>query len=311
MSTGKIGLLKQALLERLRTGDYPVGSRLPGVRSLADEFGMHPNTAARAVSDLVQDGVLRAVQGRGTYVVSVPDTDGRAADQLYASARSLAIQARRLGLTRRDWVRLTTEAEAAAYEGEGPALWFVECSPRDGEELSASLSTLLEAPVRPMMVDELPHHLVAHPVEPGFFITTPFHLEEVEAAVGASTLVVAVNVVPTSETLVAFARFPSDARVAVVASNTQTLERFVRMVTTYTRLEPFAAHVVDEAEACAAALDADIVVDSHSIHPTVASWQPPGQVLTVRYQIEPTSLAYLREVLRLREAKGSAEVSAG
>ena len=310
MPPGKTDFLKQALVERLRTGDYAVGSRLPGLRRLAEEFGVHPNTAARVVSDLVHDGVLRTAQGRGTFVVSVPDTDGCASDQLLASARSLAIQARRLGLTRRDWVRLTTEAEAAAYEGEGPSLWFVECSPRDGEELSASLSTLIEDPVRPMMVDELPHHLVAHPGEPGFFITTPFHLEEVEAAVGDTAPVVAVNVVPTSETLVAFARFPSNARVAVVASNTQTLVRFVRMVTTYTRNEPFAAHLVHEPSARTAAQEADILVDSHSIHPTVASWHPAGQVLTVRYHIEPTSLAYLREVLRLREVERSAAVSA-
>lgn len=306
MQPGKTDLIKQALLERLRTGDYPVGSRLPGVRSIADEFDVHPNTAARVVSDLVHDGLLRSEQGRGTFVVAVPTSDGRATAALYASARALATQARRLGLSRRDWARLNTNAEEAAYDEEGPTLWFVECSQRDGEELSASLSTLLERPVRPMLVDELPHHLVAHPLESGFFVTTPFHIEEVEATVSACTPVVTVNVVPTSETLVAFARFPTAARVAVIASNTQTLVRFVRMVTTYTRLEPFAAHLVDEPEARLAALDADIVVDSHSIHATVAGWQPKGQVLTVRYQIEPTSLAYLREVLRLRETKGAA-----
>lgn len=303
MQPGKTDLIKQALLERLRTGEYPVGGRLPGLRSIAEEFDVHPNTAARVVTDLVHEGLLRSVQGRGTFVLAVPTTDGRATDELYASARSLATQARRLGLSRRDWARLTSDAEDAAYDEEGPTLWFVECSQRDGEELSASLSTLLERPVRPMLVDELPHHLVAHPLEPGFFITTPFHLHEVESVVGPRTPVVAVNVVPTSETLVAFARFATDARVAVVASNTETLVRFVRMVTTYTRLEPFAARLIDDADARSAALEADIVVDSHSIHATVVGWRPKGQVLTVRYQIEPTSLAYLREVLRLREAK--------
>lgn len=305
MPPGKTDFLKRALVERLRTGEYPVGSRLPGVRVLADEFSVHPNTAARAVSELVHDGFLRAVQGRGTFVVAMPSAELRATDELYATARALAEQARRLGLSRRDWARLTADAEEAAYNLDGPALWFVECSRRDAEELSGSLSMLLERPVRPMLVDELPHHLVAASSEPGFFVTTPFHLEEVESAVESRSPVVAVNVVPTTETLVAFARFPSDARVAVIASNTQTLVRFVRMVTTYTRLEPFAAHLVGDADAEDAVRDADVVVDSHSIHDTVTTWRTRGRVLTVRYQIEPTSLAYLREVLRLREVRKS------
>ncbi len=310
MIHGKRGRLQQALLERLRTGLYPVGSRLPGLRVLANEFELHPNTVARVVTEMAQDGVLRTVQGSGTFVVAIPDAGPAAVDDLYASARTLALQARRLGLSRRDWARLTAEAESAAFGGEGPALWFVECSHRDAEELCASLSMLLERPVRPLLVDELPHHLMGRADAPGFYITTPFHVDEVETALADVAPVVTVNVVPTTATLVAFARFPTSARVAVVASNPQTLERFVRMLRTYTRLEPASAHLVDDGDAPSAAREADIVVDSHSIHARVAGWTPTGRVETVRYQIEPTSLAYLREVLRQREASADSPTSA-
>jgi DNA-binding transcriptional regulator YhcF (GntR family) len=304
--TGKTTFVRQAIVDRIRHGRYPVGSRLPGVRLLAAEFDVHPNTAARVIADLARDGVLRSVHGRGSYVLEVPGDEAGAGaiEVVVATARELAKQARRLGLTRREWASLTADAEALAFESEGPSMYFVECSLRDAEELSQSLSTLLERPVRPMLVDELPHRLVGTNLPAPFFITTPFHIEEVEAAVEDLARIVCVSVVPTSETLVSFARLPASARVAVVASNRQTLQRFVRMLTTYTRIEPVAALLVDDITAPGAVRDADVVIDSHSIHPTVAGWGPTGEVVTVRYQIEPTSLAYLREVLRQEAAGG-------
>lgn len=304
-ATGKTAFVRQAIVERIRQGTYPVAARLPGVRALATEFGVHPNTAARVIADLVRDGVVRSEHGRGSFVLAVPGGDAGpgAVDALVLSARDLAQRARRLGVTRREWASLTAEAEARAYEAEGPAMWFVECSLRDAEELSQSLSTLLDRPVRPLLVDELPHRLMAGNVVGSCFVTTPFHVEEVEAVVEDAARVVCVNVVPTSETLVRFAQLPSSARLAVVASNRQTLTRFVRMVTTYTRIDPVATLLADDPRAPDAVRDADVVIDSHSIHPTVAAWGPIGRVITIRYQIEPTSLAFLREVLRQAAAR--------
>lgn len=300
MATSKTAFLRQAIVERIRHGRYPVGGRLPGVRALAEEFDVHPNTAARVVANLARDGVVRSDHGRGTYVLTVPgaEADTSAIEGVVTGMRELARQARRLGVTRREWAALAAEAESHAFEDDGPSMWFVECSLRDAEELSHSLSTLLERPVRPLLVDALPHHLLGRGGAGEVFVTTPFHVEEVEAEIEDAARVVCVNVVPTSETLVRFAHVPSSARVAVVASNRQTLARFVRMLTTYTRIHPVAALLVDDPTAPAVVTDADVVIDSHSIHDTVVGWRPAGEILTIRYQIEPTSLAFLREVLR-------------
>ena len=94
------------------------------------------------------------------------------------------------------------------------------------------------------------------------------------------------------------------ARVSVIASNPQTLERFVRMIRTYTRIEPEAAVLVTDPDAHVVVRDAELLIDSQSIHTQVMGWGPKGLVVTVRYQIEPTSVAYLREVLRRRGAVG-------
>lgn len=306
MST-KAELLKQAIADRIRAGVYPIGTRLPSLRSAASEFGVHLNTVAKVYGELADLGVVRMDHGRGTFVLGVPDAGDRqgAVDELFEALCDLATQSRNLGLSRRDWARLAADAEAAGYEGEETAIWFIECSPKDTDELALSLSTLLELPVRPMLVDDLPHHLVASPADDDLFITTPFHVEEVEEAVSGQAPVATVNVIPTSATLVQLARIDPAARIAVVASNAQTLERLVAMVHLYTRRDPVAALLVAAAEAPELAEKADVVIDSQSIHAQVLAWQPRGEVLTVRYQIEPTSLAYLREVLRRRTSEGT------
>src|SRR5690606_31750899 len=128
---------------------------------------------------LSEEGVVRTVQGSGTFVISQYDGDNvTAATSLATTLRAVADQARRLGLSRKEFSRLTAEAEAAGYREDGPAMWFVECSPRDTEELAGSLSTLLEQTVRPLLTYELPDHVLATSGTDQMFITTPFHVEE-------------------------------------------------------------------------------------------------------------------------------------
>ncbi len=295
--------LQQVIIDRIRNGVYPVGEKLPGLRRLADEFAMHASTVAKVYSDLEAHGVVRMIHGRGTFVVSVPGSElgEEAIDGIRTMLSELAVHARRLGLSRRDWVDLTSQAEQRGFDRDGPAMWFVECSPKDTEELAASLRALLERPVKPLLIDDLPHHTLSQLNADDFFITTPFHAAEVEAAVGESAPVVNVNVVPTSTTLVQLASIDRRERVSVVASNQATLDRFVTMLHSYTRLVPHHALLVDDRAAAEMIRSADVVIDSQSIHDRVAAWATPGTVVTVRYQIEPTSLAYLREVLRRGE----------
>ena len=52
-------------------GDYPPGSRLPAESALAKAFGVSAMTARQAVSVLEEGGLVRRVQGSGTYVRKV------------------------------------------------------------------------------------------------------------------------------------------------------------------------------------------------------------------------------------------------
>jgi len=61
---------RAALRERMATGEVKAGSRLPPERELCQLLGISRVTLRKALTSLVEEGVLRAAQGRGWYVAA-------------------------------------------------------------------------------------------------------------------------------------------------------------------------------------------------------------------------------------------------
>ena len=53
---------------RICSGVYPLGSKLPSVRDLAQEAAVNPNTMQRALSKLKEDGLLYSNRTSGRFV---------------------------------------------------------------------------------------------------------------------------------------------------------------------------------------------------------------------------------------------------
>ena len=60
--------IKDVLTEEIRQGKYKPGAVIPSVNRLSEMFGTSRNTAVKAVSDLVHEGIVYTVQGKGTLV---------------------------------------------------------------------------------------------------------------------------------------------------------------------------------------------------------------------------------------------------
>lgn len=58
------------ILHAIAIGDFPENTALPPEVALAERYGVNRHTVRSAISALVQEGVLRAEQGRGTFVLS-------------------------------------------------------------------------------------------------------------------------------------------------------------------------------------------------------------------------------------------------
>jgi DNA-binding GntR family transcriptional regulator len=65
--------VRAVLLERILSGQYARGDRLPSEAVLADDLGVHRLTVRRALDELSREGLLRARQGAGTFVSPRPE----------------------------------------------------------------------------------------------------------------------------------------------------------------------------------------------------------------------------------------------
>ncbi|MFC9036345.1 GntR family transcriptional regulator [[Kitasatospora] papulosa] len=104
--------LRAQLSEQTRSGDLPVGYRLPTVRGLAGELGLAANTVAKAYRALEADGVIETRGRNGTFVAAAGDAAARNAA---TAAQEYAELARRLGLSEADALARAEDAVRAAY----------------------------------------------------------------------------------------------------------------------------------------------------------------------------------------------------
>jgi len=60
--------LKEHILARMERGGLKPGQRLPSERELCDQFGVSRITIRQALGELMRDGLLQSVRGKGTFV---------------------------------------------------------------------------------------------------------------------------------------------------------------------------------------------------------------------------------------------------
>lgn len=65
--------IKEALLERIRSGELLEGARVPSEMALAEEFRVSRNQTRQALHELALEGYLIRRQGSGSYVAPLPN----------------------------------------------------------------------------------------------------------------------------------------------------------------------------------------------------------------------------------------------
>ena len=98
----------------IETGALRSGEQLPGIRPLAEELVINPNTVAKAYRELEHEGVIELRHGSGAFVSQRARTE-KLADKVRAAQSLVAGTVERLrarGLTE-DEIRRLFEAELA------------------------------------------------------------------------------------------------------------------------------------------------------------------------------------------------------
>jgi GntR family transcriptional regulator len=93
--------VRTQMIEAVREGALPAGTRLPTVRDLAGQLGLAVNTVARAYRELEAAGVVETRGRFGTFVASSDPADAAMA----AAAGAFVAAARAVGLGKADALR--------------------------------------------------------------------------------------------------------------------------------------------------------------------------------------------------------------
>ena len=62
--------LREVIREKIEDGEYKFGDLIPSEREMANTYGINRMTVKNAVDGLVKEGLLKKVQGKGTFVLS-------------------------------------------------------------------------------------------------------------------------------------------------------------------------------------------------------------------------------------------------
>jgi GntR family transcriptional regulator len=112
--------LMEQVKHAIETGALRPGEQLPGIRPLAEELVINPNTVAKAYRELEHEGVIELRHGAGAFV-SADARGKRAADALRAGQSIVAGAIEKLrdrGLSEEE-IRRLFEAELAGLTRAG------------------------------------------------------------------------------------------------------------------------------------------------------------------------------------------------
>jgi GntR family transcriptional regulator len=111
--------LMEQVKHAIETGALRPGEQLPGMRPLAEELVINPNTVAKAYRELEHEGVIELRHGAGAFVAGTArgkKTDDLRAGQAIVAAAVEKLRAR--GVTG-DEIRRLVEAELAGRRTGG------------------------------------------------------------------------------------------------------------------------------------------------------------------------------------------------
>jgi len=225
--------VKDFVLERVKSGEYQPGFKIPTERELSTELGISRNTVSAAYKELLLEGVLDARQGRGTFVKGTSDDVGHEASgsrrgrliRIIDDAMAKAVD---IGFTVDQFAAIVSiraiEKKQAIKELR---VAVVDCAAEYIQRFISQIGQSVNVCFESVILSELVAGKV--PIELlcacDVVVTTLEHQAVVTGLMGNANKLLAVATVPNLEAVIKLARLPVDTKVAIVARTKEFMER--------------------------------------------------------------------------------------
>ena len=228
------------VLDRLASGLYPPGGRLPTSREMAEELGVHRNTVAKAYKSLADLGLIFSTPGRGTFAAARIELDNRRlhAQQISERLAEDILRARRSNISEDELRQTIDEHIAAIYDAAPPRGAFVECNVEDLRVAVAEIQQQSDARLTPVLLDALMADSAGVVANFDVIFTSLFHLLEVRELLADARprrRIVGIHTQPDERGLAEIAQIEPDAHVGIVVSNSDGARRFRAQLQTFTQ----------------------------------------------------------------------------
>ena len=208
------------LADRVRSGRFPIGSKLPSVRSLAEEFGSNPSTVDRALHRLAQSGVVRTVPRQGAYVSAMDLPSMGSREHVTDGLEKALLRLRASGMSASDARELVDRALEVVFSD--PTILFLECNLIDLEQMAQTVTNATGVDLIRMLLDDAPADLDKRY---DVIAVSLFHIADLNGSVRDFSKVVELDFRPSSAALRRLATLDPASRVVVSAPTERGIER--------------------------------------------------------------------------------------
>lgn len=217
------------LLDRILTGTYPVGSRLPSCRALARELDSNSSTVDRAIGRLVAGGRLSTRARQGSFVEPLTDDLPDARAVLQSRIEELLMQARRNGVSSAELAEMVAEGLDRVESMRRIAV--VECNDRDLRGIQELVQAAIDVEVQPVLLADAAGRVLDREFDA---VAVPsFHLRDVVDLVDDMDQVVELNLVASRRALRQLVDARDEERLVVVAPTARGVQWMTAIVGQY------------------------------------------------------------------------------
>jgi GntR family transcriptional regulator len=298
--------VKNYILDKLKSGDFQPGDKLPTERDLAKTLDISRNTVSAAYKELLLEGILEARQGRGTFVRE--QTDEYLEEQLPGSRLERMIRvmdnalekAVELGFTVDQFIAI---ANVRAHEKEA-AIGTIRVAVVDAtqeyltrflQQISQTTTAVLEGVLISDLADGTTRRELLGSCD--YVVTTVAHQAEVHRIMGTTDKLITLAVTPKFEATLKLARIPAKSSVGIVANSSgfaKSVQELLRTVTVGGIDVSVALNFTDQAlkEFCP---KQDVLIIAEEEQMRMAAFTTAGQqIIPFYYEIDQGSLHQLK-----------------
>ncbi len=298
--------VSKAILQRITTGQYAPGDRLPPVRKLAEEIGSNRNTVNKAYQMLFDLGMIEnSRSGRRGYTVkrvgqAGSKTKSELLNHFYQHSVEMVWQGMAAGLTAEEMFDQLKHALDEVFGHSKVDLIFFECNDYDTQEMGKRLNEVLQMPVEYRNLSHFYKNPAAMIRKFDLIITTYHHLAEINTTISQHGFppgkVIGIDTRLTADSMLKIARFPKN-RIGVVCTNQNTAHMIKHILFGYhPEWEIEALSVEDDREAIRRlAQISDHFIVTHTSVEDVSAMTGREPDVVVNFQIDEQSMAFLNQ----------------